>query len=487
MPFPIQAAVATMLGGADLGFAMVSASARAAAAVLDAHADADLRQTCVSRLASGEWTATIVITEAHAGSDVGLIRTRASKLDGGKFTINGTKIFISGGDHDLTAQILHVVLARIEGDPAGVKGLSLFLVPAVRMDRNGNLGERNGVVVTRIEEKTGLHSSATCVVSFENAQAFPIGRPGEGLSRLFTMMNELRIEVALSATGLSSGATSHAQAYAAERMQGRGSDGRGPVPIIAHPDVGRMLLIMRSLTEGGRALTLEAARLMQLERSAAEPVERRAAADMAGWLLPICKAHISDNALEVASYGIQIRGGHGYVRESGAEQFFRDARVLPIYEGANGIHAGAIATRGLQKDGGATCRAFLAAIRADADNALAVRSLIGDDIIDACDLFDKVSNKMLAAGSDPAGTPAVLYASTDYITFAGRLAIGWMWLRMASASLPDNDPVLGGKRALARFYIQRYGPEMTMLGHRICVMLESISADAALSAAIQPA
>lgn len=466
MPFVAQAVIATMLGGADVAFAMVSASARGAASVLAAHGSEEQKALCLPRLAAGEWTATIVITEPQAGSDVGLIRTKAAAQADGSHALSGTKIFISGGDHDLSEQILHIVLARIEGAAPGIKGLTLFLVPSRRFDADGALGERNGVSVSRIEEKMGLHGSATCVLDMEGAQGWRIGAEGQGLAALFVMMNELRLEVALSAIGLCAGATRHANAYAEERLQGRDLSGKGPAPIANHPDVRRMLDIMAALTDGGRALILEAARLVDLDQHGPTPIIRRDAADRLAWLLPICKAAISDNALEVTSHGIQIRGGHGYVRESGAEQFYRDARVLPIYEGANGIHAGALATRNLQKDGGASARSFLAPMQADVDasadvpQAQAIRACL----IDGIARFRAVSDLLLA---NAAQAEAVLAASYDYITLAGRVALAWMWLRMAAAEVSADDALIARKRELAAFYALHYGPEIAMLAERI--------------------
>jgi alkylation response protein AidB-like acyl-CoA dehydrogenase len=485
MPFLAQAVVATMLGAADVAFAMVSASARGAASVLAAHGSDAQKGTCLPRLASGEWTATIVITEPQAGSDVGLIRTKAVPQADGSHALSGTKIFISGGDHDLSEQILHIVLARVEGAAPGVKGLTLFLVPSRHFDADGTLGDHNGVRASRIEEKMGLHGSATCVLDLEAAQGFQIGAEGQGLGALFVMMNELRLEVALSAVGLCAGATRHAEAYAQERLQGRDLSGKGPAAISGHPDVRRMLDIMAALTEGGRALILEAARLVDLDQHGETPDVRRDAADRLAWLLPICKAALSDNALDVTNHGIQIRGGHGYVRESGAEQFYRDARVLPIYEGANGIHAGALATRGLQKDGGASARAFIDLMQADVDATAgeaavqAIRACVEDGMAGF-----RATTEMLLTRAEQA--EAVLLVSYDYITLAGRLALAWMWLRMAAADVPADDVLIGHKRRIADFYALHYGPEMAMLVARIAAKMNDMNAGRAATAT-QPA
>ncbi|MDP9012266.1 MAG: acyl-CoA dehydrogenase [Pseudomonadota bacterium] len=468
MPFIMQACVATMLGGADLGFAMVAVSARGAGSVLLAHAEAGLAAICVPRLASGEWTATIAITEAQAGSDVGLISTKATRRPDGRFSLTGSKIFISGGDHDLTEQILHIVLARLEGAAPGVKGLSLFLVPSRLFTATGELQGRNALGVSSIEEKMGLHGSATCVLDFAGAEGVMIGAEGAGLATLFTMMHELRIEVALNAVGLSACATAHALAYAAERRQGRAhGGGMGPVPIAEHPDVQRMLLIMRTLTDGGRALVLEAARSFDLARLAPTPQARAEAKLRLEWLLPICKATLSENAVEVADIGIQIRGGHGYVRESGAEQFLRDVRVLPIYEGTNGIHAIDLVTRKLQRDGGRAYHLFIADIRKDLQK-FADRADLSDirgAVQRGVDLLSEVSSRLAAGGPDTGrGT---LFGAKSYLDLAGRVAMAWMWLRMASAARPGADAMTREKRSLASFFASYYEPEFHLHAARV--------------------
>jgi hypothetical protein len=321
--------------------------------------------------------------------------------------------------------------------------------------------------VARIEKKMGLHGSATCVLDFDGAQGSLIGAEGQGLQTLFTMMNELRIEVALSAVGISACATAHAIAYANERRQGRDLSGRGPVPIIAHPDIERMIRIMRCLTDGGRALILHAACLIDLERSAVTADERAAAAMRTAWLLPICKATVSDNSVEVAGLGIQVRGGHGYVRESGAEQFLRDARVLPIYEGTNGIHGINLATRGLQRDRGAACRAFLADIGADLERSAGRPELtyIHDCLHEGAALFRESSERLLRAR--PEQIHAVLSGANAYLALAGRVALAWMWLRMAAVQLPAEDEVIREKRALANFYVRYFTPEFALHAARV--------------------
>ena len=483
MPFMLQACVATMLGGADLGFAMVAVSARGAGSVLLAHADPKLAALCVPRLASGEWTATIAITEAQAGSDVGLITTKAVPTPEGDYALTGSKIFISGGDHDLTEQILHVVLARVEGAAPGVKGLSLFLVPSRRFTAEGELQGRNGVAVARIEEKMGLHGSPTCVLDFAGARGVMIGKENAGLACLFTMMNELRIEVALNAVGIGASATAHALAYADERRQGRGSGAAaGPVVIAQHPDVRRMLLMMRTLTDGGRALILEAARNIDLSRLSTTPEAREAARVKLDWLLPLCKSTLSENSVDVADIGIQIRGGHGFIRDSGAEQFLRDARVLPIYEGTNGIHAIDIVTRKLQRGDRHAYQAFMGEIRADLQK-FAKRTELADirhTVQVGLDLLETVSDKLIACGLD--GEFGALFGAKDYLDLAGRVALAWMWLRMAAAGAVSNDAIGRDKRVLASFFAAYYEPEFQLHAARVLTALEqSVSSSRAMS------
>jgi alkylation response protein AidB-like acyl-CoA dehydrogenase len=473
MPFILQACVAAMLGGADLGFAMVIVSARAAGSVLLAHADPELAAVCVPRLATGEWTATIAITEAQAGSDVGLVATKATPRSNGRFSLTGSKIFISGGDHDLSEQILHIVLARLDGAAPGVKGLSLFLVPARNFGHDGTLHGRNAVTVSRIETKMGLHGSPTCVLDFMDAESMMIGTAGAGLANLFTMMNELRIEVALNAVGISACATAHAIAYAEERRQGHLSSGAaGPVTIGRHPDVQRMLQIMQALTDGGRALVLEAARMIDLTRLSPAPEVREHARLQLDWLLPICKATLSDNTVKVANLGIQIRGGHGFIRDSGAEQFLRDARVLPIYEGTNGIHAIDLLTRKLQRGGGLPYHGFVSGVRAELHKCTERVDLadIRSTVENGLDILEAVSARLLARGT--VGDGGALFGANAYLQLVGRVAMAWMWLRMASVAGNATDAKSLEKRTLASFYSSYYEPEFQLYAARVLQALE---------------
>jgi alkylation response protein AidB-like acyl-CoA dehydrogenase len=466
MPFVVQAALASMLAGADLAFSMLVAGARGASLVLRSHGKFDGVDICIEKLASGAWGGTIVMTEPQAGSDVGQIKTRAVRREDGRYSLTGSKIFISGGDTDLTEQILHIVLARSVQGSTGTSGLSLFVVPSERFDADGRLLGRNGVSVSSIEKKMGLHGSATCALNFDDAEGILLGREGGGLEAMFTMMNELRLEVALSAVGLATSATHHAIAYAHERRQGRSASGTGPVPIAEHPDVQRMLSMMRVLTEGGRALVLETARFIDLAVHAGTEDERARAAALVGWLLPICKASLSDNCVTVASLGIQIRGGHGYVRESGAEQFLRDARILPIYEGTNGIQAIDLVSRKLLRDRGAAFRRFAELVRADLErhSGKADTAGIHSAVEAGLAMLERVSERLLASGKD--GQRKAIAGASAYLDLAGRVCLGWMWLRMAAADSRAGH-VVAEKRRLADFFADYYEPEFELYAKRV--------------------
>ncbi len=449
-PFPVQAALTAMLAGTDLSFAMLLGGSRAGAALIAAHAGEDMKALALPKLASGEWAATIAMTEAQAGTDAGLIQTRAKPLGEGKYALSGSKIFISNGDQDLTEQTLHITLARIEGAEGGTRGLSLFVVPMWKMDGDGAPGAANGVWVSALEEKMGLHGSPTSVLNFDKAEGVLIGPEHSGLPLLFTMLNEMRLDVGLSAVGLAASAVAHARAYAAERMQGRGPDGKGPVAIENHPDVQRMLSLMAALTESGRALAMEAARLIDL----AEEGDGTAAA-LAALLTPVCKAALSDQAFAVASLGVQVMGGHGYVVESGAERFLRDSRVLALYEGANGVQAIDLAVRKVQKDGGAALGALTAAMRADLErldrrkDLAAVHSAAASAVAE----LEGACHALIAAETGGAGALAAAY---PFLELTAHACQTWMWLRMAGADAPD-DAVLARKRALADFWAGYFG------------------------------
>jgi alkylation response protein AidB-like acyl-CoA dehydrogenase len=452
LPELAQAALSEMTSAASLPLGMLALLGRAAARTLIAHGDATV-QPFVPELVAGRWAATIAMTEPEAGSDAGAVRTRATP-HGPAYAVSGDKIFISFGDHALAPQIVHLVLARLPDAPAGAAGVSLFAVPALRLEKNG-LGARNGVRVLRVEEKLGLHGSPTCALSFDEAEGFLIGRPHQGFRAIFTMVNAMRLEVALQGVGLASAATQAAARYAGARMQG--SDGGARVAIVRHPDVRRMLMTMAVLSEGSRALAYEIAGC--LDR--AERTDDRDASDMAAWLLPIAKAVCGEIAVTCADLAIQVHGGHGYVRDTGVERLLRDARILPIYEGTTGIQAIDLVTRKLPADDSRRFRVFVSRVRIDIARLRAAPGCggIASALDDAARLLEACSAKLAALlGSAPRDA---LAGAIPYLALAGRVALGWCWLRLAAA---EAD---GGRwRPLGQFFAHDILADATALAAR---------------------
>lgn len=458
MPEIAQAAVSEMIGGASLAFSMLTVTDRAAARVLLAHSDAATQALYVPRLASGEWAGTIVMTEPHAGSDIGQARTKAVPNSDGSYALSGTKIFISFGEHDATEQICHIVLARIEGAQEGVRGLSLFLVPKLLVGPDGTLGARNGIRAARIEEKMGIHGSPTCEMQLDSATGFLLGEANRGLHNMFTMINTMRLEVVLEGVALSGAALDKALAYATDRVQG-GNTAAGDVAIIEHADVRRMLLTMKAQTGGARALAYETAYLLDVARGA----DDQEAAALAAFLLPIGKALCTDMAVEMASLAIQVHGGHGYIAEHGVEQIMRDARITPIYEGTNGIQAIDLVLRKLGRDEGATFETLARRIEVDLDRGTRSPCVteIHAAVKDGLATLRQTSLKLLDRLGENATNDALAGAS-PYLRLTGTVAMGWMWLRMALAA--GEDAYGNEIRALARFFALEIMPGIDALG-----------------------
>ncbi|NDA47981.1 MAG: acyl-CoA dehydrogenase [Alphaproteobacteria bacterium] len=451
LPQLINTIVAELFAGASVAFQMALLTGSPAAKVIAAHGDALQQAKWLPKLASGEAAATIVITEPQAGSDVGLIRTKAEPRPDGSYAISGTKIFISQGDHDLSPQILHVVLARTANQAAGSRGLSLFLVPKLNDD-----GSANGVRAMRIEHKMGLSGSPTCEMMFDQAQGMIVGREGEGLRNLFAMMNAMRLDVAAQGIGVASAALRKALVYVHERKQGHiGKD--GPVPIVEHPDVRRMLIQMRAWTDGLRALLYTAAWWEDQALAAADLEGRKTAAAFVGFLLPILKAGGAEAAFTIASQSLQLHGGHGYVRDHGVEQLLRDSRVFAIYEGANTIQANDLVMRKLGGDGGAIFRHFHNLVQSEIKTSPTSLGDIAHALERALQDLSQASDYLLAhMGSENAFAAAPLY-----LQLAIEVATGWMWLKMARAE--ENESRL----LHARWFAQHVLPETHILLARI--------------------
>ena len=443
MPFAIASAVLETLGTANMGLALCPTLTVGAIEALMHHGSPEQQATWLPHLSSGAWTGTMNLTEPQAGSDVGALRTRAEPLGDGRWSITGTKIYISFGDHDLTDQIVHLVLARTPGAPAGTKGLSLFLVPKYRLSDDGTPGAANDIRVVSIEHKMGLHASPTCVLSFGDDGACHgelIGHEGGGIAAMFTMMNNARLNVGLQGVQVAERATQRAVAYARDRVQG--ARGGQPVAIIEHPDVRRMLMRMKAQTQAARALVYLAAG--KVDRATLGDGDARKRVDL---LTPLAKAHGTDIGNEVASLGTQLHGGIGYIEETGAAQHFRDARITPIYEGTNGIQAADLVGRKLGLDNGGVFLSHIADMRADARDA----GLLA--LIDAC---EEVGRQLMTADADDR-----LAASYPFLTMVSVATCGWLMERqgrIAAAADGDAD-FLAQKQAVARFYVEQIVPE----------------------------
>jgi alkylation response protein AidB-like acyl-CoA dehydrogenase len=455
--------------GANIAFSMYPGLTNGAVAALTVHGSDQLKARYLPKMTTGEWTGTMCLTEPHCGTDLGLIKTRAVPEPDGSYAITGQKIFISAGEHDLADNIVHLVLARIEGAPAGVKGISLFLVPKFLPSADGGVGERNGVMCGSIEHKMGIHGNTTAVLNFDGAKGWLVGEQHRGLPAMFVMMNGARLGVAVQGLGVSEVAYQNAAAYAKERRQGRSL--KGPVEpdkpadlLLVHPDVRRMLLEVRAFNEGARALLVWIALTQDEARHAPEDKARQAADDRLGLMTPVLKGVFTDYGFANAVKAQQVLGGHGYIAEWGMEQFVRDARIAMIYEGANGVQALDLVARKLPKDGGRALMAFLgevsqflAAEKSDA----AVAPYLGG-LQAAIGHLQQASLWLSRNGVvDPNNAGA---ASTDYMHLIGLTALGYMWARVVKAVLArqaraESNPALDAKLVLAKFFSERMLPE----------------------------
>ncbi|HEV2000998.1 MAG TPA: acyl-CoA dehydrogenase family protein, partial [Xanthobacteraceae bacterium] len=363
LPYIVAAAMGEYITSANMAFAMYSGLSQGAARSLSIHGSEAQKKKYLPKLATGAWTGTMNLTEPQCGTDLGLIRTKAVPQPDGTYKISGSKIFISAGEHDLAPNIVHMVLARIEGAPAGVKGISLFVVPKIAVNADGSLGQKNGVSCGSIEEKMGIHGNSTCVINYDNAVGELVGEAHRGLHAMFTMMNDARLGVGIQGLSLSEVAYQNAVQYAKERLQGRALSGtkypdKPADPIIVHPDIRRMLMTMRAFNEAARALVLWTALRGDIAYRSDDEKSRQAADDYRSLMTPVIKGFLTDYGFNNTVLAQQVFGGHGYIREHGMEQFVRDARISMIYEGANGIQALDLVGRKLGKDGGRALMAF---------------------------------------------------------------------------------------------------------------------------------
>jgi len=462
LPGLLGAACAEMLNSANLSFALCPLLTNGAIEALLTAGSPALRQRYIEPMISGRWTGTMNLTEPQAGSDLALLRTRAEPAGDGTYRISGTKIFITYGEHDLAENIIHLVLARVPGAPEGVKGISLFLVPKFLVNEDGSLGERNDVRCVSIEHKLGIKASPTCTLQYGDAGGavgYIVGEENRGLDAMFIMMNAARFAVGMQGVAVAERAHQHALAYAAERVQSRPVDGssREAVPIIRHPDVRRMLGTMRALTEAGRALGYYTAGHADLAHASPDPEARKRHRAVQEFLVPIVKGWCTEMSVEIASLGVQVHGGMGYIEETGAAQYYRDARILPIYEGTTAIQANDLVGRKTLRDGGATARWLLDEIAKTEHDLQAraepqARRMLAPLRQAREALASAVGFVLEHAASAP---NAVFGAAVPYLLLAGTTLAGWQMARalLASLDLKAEDPAFHeAKIATAQCY-----------------------------------
>jgi len=427
---------------------------------------------------SGEWSGTMNLTEPHCGTDLGLLRTKAELNDYGSYNISGTKIFISAGDHDLTDNIIHLVLARISGAPEGTDGISLFIVPKININDDGSLGDKNGVSCGSLEEKMGIHSNATCLLNYDNARGFLIGEENKGMRAMFTMMNEARLGVGVQGLAIAEVANQNAAEYARDRLQGRALSGakypdQAADPIIVHPDVRRMLMTNRAFTEGARAMVMWAALQFDISKFDENEENRNKAEDMLSLMTPMIKSYMTDQGVEAASRAMQCLGGHGYINEWGMTQFLADARIAPIYEGTNGIQAMDLIGRKLPSKNGEVIRDYFAMIQNFIDE-----NKNNEDLSHYTSLLEKALQRqqtatmwlMQNAMSDPDQAGATAHY---YLNLMALVSMGYFWADMVEKSKKmlaageGNADFLKSKITTANFFFNHLLPETTSLRYKI--------------------
>jgi len=480
LPYLVSTAVAEMLISANTSFSMYPGLTEGCYEAIHTHGTDELKKRYLPKLVSGEWSGTMCLTEPHAGSDVGLGRTKALPQPDGTYLISGSKIFISAGEHDLTKNIIHLVLARLPDAPAGIRGITLFIVPKFLLNADGGEGSRNKVSCGSIEHKMGIKASSTCVLNFESAAGYLIGEKNNGIQHMFTMMNAARLYVGLQGLGLAEHATQNAVQYAKERKQGRpltrkGESSSEAVPIIQHPDVRRMLLTMKAYTEGCRMLSYETAKQLDLARHHPDADVRQAAMDYVDLMTPVCKAFFTDVGFEVSSLGVQVFGGNGYIREYGMEQNIRDAKIACIYEGTNGIQSLDLIGRKLPTGYGRLLRRFFepeqAFIAAEQNNADLQFILV--PLQKTFGKLQQVTVWIAERGmADPNDAAAGAY---EYLRLFGLVALGYFWARAAKISMTKTDDVFyRGKLATARFYAAHLLPQVNALALSIMAGSEAV-------------
>jgi alkylation response protein AidB-like acyl-CoA dehydrogenase len=469
LPKVVGIAVSEMMSGANMAFAMYPGLTHGAYAAINNGASPEQKALYLPKMGSCQWGGTMNLTEPQCGTDLGLIRSKAVNAGDGTYKISGQKIWISAGEHDLAENIVHLVLARVEGAPAGVKGISLFIVPKFLPDADGNPGVRNSLVCAGLEEKMGIHGNATCVMVYEEATGFLVGEENQGLKHMFVMMNEARLGVGLQGVAIGEAAYQAAVDFAKDRLQGRSLTGKknpeGPAdPIIVHPDVRRMLLEAKAFMEGGRALVLWTALQADLEHGGADEATRQKAADYMALFTPVVKGYLTDKGFKTCSDAMQVHGGSGFTEHFPASQYLRDCRISMIYEGTNGIQALDLVGRKLAANGGRAVMAFFAdvdALVAETQGEEALKLFTGALASAKAQLQEATMWLMQNGLANPDNAGA---ASTDYMHLFGITALAQMWLLMARAAQEkiaagDADPFYASKLVTGQFFVERILPD----------------------------
>jgi alkylation response protein AidB-like acyl-CoA dehydrogenase len=467
LPIVVNQCLYEMMNSANQAWTMYPGLSHGAYECLKAHGTPEQKATYLPKLTSGEWTGTMCLTEPHCGTDLGLLRTKAEPQPDGTYKLTGQKIFISAGEHDLAANILHLVLARLPDAPVGSKGISLFIVPKFHAKTDGSVGERNAIYCGAIEHKMGIHGNSTCQINLDGAVGTLVGQPHKGLSAMFVMMNAARLGVGNQSLGLTEVAYQNAAAYAKDRLQMRSLSGpkapnQSADPIIVHPDVRKMLLTARAYAEGGRALAVYIALLIDKELHSADHAERKECADLVALLTPIVKAFLTDNGWIATSHCMQVYGGHGYIAEWGMEQYVRDARINMIYEGTNTIQSLDLLGRKVLGDNGAKLKKFGQLIEQFVEDE-GVNEAMQEFVNPLAELGGKVTKLTTELGMKAYGNPdEVGGAAVDYLRICGHLVFAYFFARMAKIALEkqgSGDPFYTAKLHTARFYFAKLLPE----------------------------
>ncbi|NNM52052.1 MAG: acyl-CoA dehydrogenase [Pseudomonadales bacterium] len=467
LPKMVTAMTDEILFGCNPSFALYPLLGIGAALAMSQHADESLNETYLPKIYSGEWSGTMCLTEPHAGTDLGIIRTRAEPQADNSYLLTGTKIFITGGEHDLADNIIHLVLAKLPGAPAGSKGISLFLVPKFLVNDDGSLGERNAVHVGSIEHKMGIKASATCVMNFDGARGWLVGEPNEGLAAMFVMMNYERLSMGLQGLGASEVAYQNAAAYARDRLQGRSATGaacpdKAADPLLVHPDIRRMLLTVRAHNEAARCFAMYVSQALDASKYGVSEADRKKGSDLVALLTPVAKAFLSDRGFDACVMAQQVFGGHGYIREWGMEQLVRDTRIAQIYEGTNGVQAMDLAGRKVVRNQGAYVRLYVEDVRSLVATMQQNPELndFSQALVGALIRLEEATDMLLKqAASDAHATNA---AAVDYLHLFGLVSYAHMWAMMAQVAVSkrSTDVFYQHKLELGRYFMQRMLPEI---------------------------